>query len=179
MPPAISGPGDGRPSREPPPSPIATGKVLSSAAVQDEILSVYLETSLKMGTSDDFSKSSQTVAPESKLAGNAETFDSNVDKEFDELDRILSECKELDNDAIDGLATENNTWIDSSSSFSCHGTRNMEAFNSRWPELPRNPKFFFDFLPKAMPIPPSGPTMQHNSSGLADKWKIIAISTHL
>ncbi|KAI0528615.1 hypothetical protein KFK09_001157 [Dendrobium nobile] len=48
----------------------------------------------------------------------------------------------------------------------CHGTRNMEAFNSRWPELPRNPKFFFGFLPKAMPTPPSGPAKQHNSAGL-------------
>ncbi|KAH0459704.1 hypothetical protein IEQ34_012518 [Dendrobium chrysotoxum] len=54
---------------------------------------------------------------------------------------------------------------------SCHGTRDMEAFNSRWRELPRNPKFFFGFVPKAMPIPPSGPTKQHNSSDLADKWK--------
>ncbi|KAI0504065.1 hypothetical protein KFK09_015012 [Dendrobium nobile] len=51
-------------------------------------------------------KNSQTVAPESKLAGNAETFDSNVDKEFDELERLLSKCKELDNDGIANFVRE-------------------------------------------------------------------------
>ncbi|KAH0459151.1 hypothetical protein IEQ34_011965 [Dendrobium chrysotoxum] len=51
-------------------------------------------------------KNSQTVAPESKLAGNAETFDLNVDKEFDELERLLSKCKGLDNDGIANLVRE-------------------------------------------------------------------------
>ncbi|KAJ0973336.1 hypothetical protein J5N97_021295 [Dioscorea zingiberensis] len=33
----------------------------------------------------------------------------------------------------------------------------------------RNPGYFFGFLPKAMPIPPSGPSKQHNSIDVSDK----------
>lgn len=51
-------------------------------------------------------KDSQTVEPESKLAVNAETCDSNVDKEIDELDRLLSKCRELDNDGITNFVKE-------------------------------------------------------------------------
>ncbi|KAL0916137.1 hypothetical protein M5K25_013625 [Dendrobium thyrsiflorum] len=51
-------------------------------------------------------KNSQTVAPESKLARDAGTFDSNVDKEFDEFERLFSKCKELDNDGIANLVRE-------------------------------------------------------------------------
>ncbi|KAM0939751.1 putative protein IDA [Dioscorea sansibarensis] len=48
----------------------------------------------------------------------------------------------------------------------CHGSRNsMQGFHLK-PEAMRNPGYFFGFLPKAMPIPPSAPSKQHNSFGL-------------
>ncbi|KAK8966810.1 Protein IDA [Platanthera guangdongensis] len=54
----------------------------------------------------------------------------------------------------------------------CHSMRNVRDFSSRrQPELPRNPSLFFGFLPKAMPIPPSGPSKQHNSVGLQSNGK--------
>ncbi|KAF6154891.1 hypothetical protein GIB67_018328 [Kingdonia uniflora] len=33
----------------------------------------------------------------------------------------------------------------------------------------QNPGLYFGFLPKAMPIPPSGPSKQHNSIGLQSR----------
>ncbi|PKA61539.1 Protein IDA-like 2 [Apostasia shenzhenica] len=43
------------------------------------------------------------------------------------------------------------------------GVRNVQVLNSR---RPANPQIFNGFLPRAMPIPPSGPSKQHNSVGL-------------
>ncbi|CAD5187329.1 unnamed protein product [Musa acuminata subsp. malaccensis] len=47
----------------------------------------------------------------------------------------------------------------------CDGSRTMHA----WYQNPAGKKKsggFFEFLPRAMPIPPSGPSKRHNSIGL-------------
>ncbi|KAJ8470365.1 hypothetical protein OPV22_024708 [Ensete ventricosum] len=47
----------------------------------------------------------------------------------------------------------------------CDGSRTMHA----WYQTPAGKKKsggFFEFLPRAMPIPPSGPSKRHNSIGL-------------
>ncbi|PKU70305.1 Protein IDA-LIKE 2 [Dendrobium catenatum] len=49
----------------------------------------------------------------------------------------------------------------------CSGARKVQDFNNLQPgSSQRNPSLFFGFLPRAMPIPPSGPSKQHNSVGL-------------
>ncbi|KAJ0976526.1 hypothetical protein J5N97_012000 [Dioscorea zingiberensis] len=48
----------------------------------------------------------------------------------------------------------------------CHGSRkSIQGFQVK-PDAMRNPGYFLGFLPKAMPIPPSAPSKQHNSFGL-------------
>ncbi|URE18053.1 hypothetical protein MUK42_35491 [Musa troglodytarum] len=47
----------------------------------------------------------------------------------------------------------------------CDGSRTMHA----WYQNPAGKKKsggFFEFMPRAMPIPPSGPSKRHNSIGL-------------
>ncbi|KAL5715017.1 hypothetical protein ACHQM5_016906 [Ranunculus cassubicifolius] len=47
---------------------------------------------------------------------------------------------------------------------SCHAASNVVEIK---PKPPRHSNgFFYGYLPKAMPIPPSGPSKQHNSIGL-------------
>ncbi|XP_020588264.1 uncharacterized protein LOC110030062 [Phalaenopsis equestris] len=51
-------------------------------------------------------KNVPTIEPESRLAGNAGTCDSNDDKEIDELERLFSKHKELNNDDIEKFLWE-------------------------------------------------------------------------
>ncbi|KAJ4814090.1 Protein IDA-LIKE 2 [Rhynchospora pubera] len=46
---------------------------------------------------------------------------------------------------------------------SCNGARSMQPFEGK--PLKQSSGYFFGFLPRAMPIPPSGPSRQHNSIG--------------
>ncbi|KAK7270930.1 hypothetical protein RJT34_26460 [Clitoria ternatea] len=43
----------------------------------------------------------------------------------------------------------------------CHGSRHSQVFNVH-PKSQGLPQNFCGFLPKAMPLPPSGPSRQHN-----------------
>ncbi|CAA7405318.1 unnamed protein product [Spirodela intermedia] len=47
----------------------------------------------------------------------------------------------------------------------CHGSRNSQSLQVA-PARTRNSEVFMGFLPKAMPLPPSGPSRQHNVVGL-------------
>ncbi|EHA8590241.1 Protein IDA-LIKE 2 [Cocos nucifera] len=46
----------------------------------------------------------------------------------------------------------------------CQGSRSMQVFKKR-PMESRNSGYYFGFLPRGVPIPPSGPSKQHNSIG--------------
>ncbi|CAD5178591.1 unnamed protein product [Musa acuminata subsp. malaccensis] len=50
----------------------------------------------------------------------------------------------------------------------CHGSRDIEVYKERYGGM-RNPGYFMGFLPRGVPIPPSGPSRQHNSIGLQRK----------
>ncbi|KAL4182798.1 hypothetical protein AMTRI_Chr11g94920 [Amborella trichopoda] len=47
----------------------------------------------------------------------------------------------------------------------CYGSRITQTFSSK-PTKPENFRYYFNFFPKAMPIPPSGPSKRHNGLGL-------------
>ncbi|OAY58429.1 hypothetical protein MANES_02G177000v8 [Manihot esculenta] len=47
-----------------------------------------------------------------------------------------------------------------------HGSRQSSQFFKNKAESQNPPRNFFGFLPKAMPIPPSGPSKNHNDIGL-------------
>lgn len=51
-------------------------------------------------------------------------------------------------------------------SISSHGARDMQVFKEKPPCGRRNFGYFMGYLPKAMPIPPSAPSKQHNAIGL-------------
>ncbi|KAJ1388452.1 hypothetical protein SESBI_39108 [Sesbania bispinosa] len=46
-----------------------------------------------------------------------------------------------------------------------YGSRHTQVFKVQ-PKTQALPPNFFGFLPKAMPIPPSGPSRKHNSIGM-------------
>ncbi|KAK7343724.1 hypothetical protein VNO77_12712 [Canavalia gladiata] len=47
-----------------------------------------------------------------------------------------------------------------------YGSRHTHQVYKVQPKAKALPPTFFGFLPKAMPIPPSGPSRKHNSFGL-------------
>ncbi|XP_031473019.1 protein IDA-LIKE 2 [Nymphaea colorata] len=49
----------------------------------------------------------------------------------------------------------------------CHGSRPMQSFSAK----PKSGRVgsFLGYLPKATPIPPSGPSRQHNGVGLQSR----------
>ncbi|PKA47015.1 Protein IDA-like 4 [Apostasia shenzhenica] len=48
----------------------------------------------------------------------------------------------------------------------CHSNGGVQESSSSRPPQPADSRFFFGFLPRAMPVPPSGPSRQHNAVGL-------------
>ncbi|KAI4348068.1 hypothetical protein L6164_008830 [Bauhinia variegata] len=46
-----------------------------------------------------------------------------------------------------------------------HGSRQTQVFKVK-PKSHAFPPNFYGFLPKAVPIPPSGPSVKHNNIGL-------------
>nr|DAD39999.1 TPA_asm: hypothetical protein HUJ06_014322 [Nelumbo nucifera] len=48
----------------------------------------------------------------------------------------------------------------------CQGSSNTQVFQKPRSQIQG---YFFGFLPKAMPIPPSGPSKQHNNIGLQNR----------
>ncbi|KAL6318439.1 hypothetical protein AAG906_041205 [Vitis piasezkii] len=46
-----------------------------------------------------------------------------------------------------------------------HGSRHTQVLKEK-PKPQNSPRSFFGFLPKGMPIPPSGPSKKHNDIGL-------------
>ncbi|KAK7315202.1 hypothetical protein VNO77_33738 [Canavalia gladiata] len=51
-----------------------------------------------------------------------------------------------------------------------YGSRHAQVFNVQ-PKSQGLPQNFFGFLPKAMPLPPSGPSRQHNGIQLQNSWR--------
>ncbi|OAY23580.1 hypothetical protein MANES_18G089800v8 [Manihot esculenta] len=47
-----------------------------------------------------------------------------------------------------------------------HGSRQSAQIFKMKPMFQNSPRTFFGFFPKAMPIPPSGPSRKHNDIGL-------------
>ncbi|PKU77074.1 Protein IDA-LIKE 2 [Dendrobium catenatum] len=55
------------------------------------------------------------------------------------------------------------------SSLHSQALKNVKDMKNQEPEASRNLHLYFGFLERAMPIPPSGPSKQHNSVGLQNR----------
>ncbi|KAH0453539.1 hypothetical protein IEQ34_017863 [Dendrobium chrysotoxum] len=56
-----------------------------------------------------------------------------------------------------------------SGSLHSQASKNAKDMKSQEPEASRNHHLYFGFLERAMPVPPSGPSKQHNSVGLQNR----------